>query len=156
MHIRDHQRRDFPRRRALQALLALPIALVGAATAGSAFAQTTSNRNRLVIQVSDADPKKWALALNNAKNVQQDLGKDKVDIEIVAYGPGIDMLNADSEASPGVIQSMTDGVKVIACENTMRNRKLKREDMQGGISYVGAGVVEIMQKQRQGWSYIRP
>ena len=113
-------------------------------------------KQRLVIQVSDAEPGKWKLALSNARNVQQDLGAQNVEIEIVAYGPGIDMLHADSEASPGVIQAMTDGVKVVACENTMRNRKLKREDMQGGISYVGAGVVEIMQKQREGWSYIRP
>jgi len=136
----------------------LGIALVGIlATAPlPVFAQAGASKQRLVIQVSDAEPAKWKLALNNARNVQQDLGAQNVEIEIVAYGPGIDMLHADSEASPGVIQAMTDGVKVIACENTMRNRKLKREDMQGGISYVGAGVVEIMQKQREGWSYIRP
>src|SRR5476649_269925 len=129
--------------------------LVGSAPL-HALAQAPVAKQRLVIQVSDADPGKWKLALSNARNVQQDLGAQNVEIEIVAYGPGIDMLNADSEAIPGVIQAMTDGVKVVACENTMRNRKLKREDMQGGISYVGAGVVEIMQKQREGWSYIRP
>ena len=113
-------------------------------------------KHRLVLQVSDAEPAKWKLALSNARNVQQDLGAQNVEIEIVAYGPGIDMLKSDSEAEPGVVQAMTDGVKVVACENTMRNRKLKREDMQGGIGYVGAGVVEIMEKQRAGWSYIRP
>ena len=100
--------------------------------------------------------RKWKLALNNARNVQQDLGAQNVEIEIVAYGPGIGMLKMESDAAPGVIQAMTDGVKVVACENTMRNQKLKREDMQGGIGYVGAGVVEIMQKQREGWAYLRP
>ena len=129
--------------------------LVGAAPL-HALAQAPVAKQRVVIQVSDADPGKWKLALSNARNIQQDLSAQNVQIEIVAYGPGIDMLQAESEASPGVIQAMTDGVKVVACENTMRNRKLKREDMQGGIGYVGAGVVEIMQKQREGWSYIRP
>ena len=138
------------------ALTVVAFALLAGAAPFSAVAQVPAAKQRLVIQVSDAEPGKWKLALSNARNVQQDLGADNVEIEIVAYGPGIDMLNADSEASPGVIQAMTDGVKVVACENTMRNRKLKREDMQGGISYVGAGVVEIMQKQREGWSYIRP
>jgi len=45
-----------------------------------------------VIQVSDGDQSKWNLALNNARNIQTDLGVANVDIEIVAYGPGIGML----------------------------------------------------------------
>ena len=136
-------------------MVALSASLLCAGTL-PALAQSTPAKHRLVLQVSDAEPAKWKLALSNARNVQQDLGAQNVEIEIVAYGPGIDMLKLESEAEAGVVQAMTDGVKVIACENTMRNRKLKREDMQGGISYVGAGVVEIMEKQRAGWSYIRP
>ena len=138
------------------ALLALCFAVLASVAPHSALAQAPAAKHRLVLQVSDAEPAKWKLALSNARNVQQDLGAQNVEIEIVAYGPGIDMLKSDSEAEPGVVQAMTDGVKVVACENTMRNRKLKREDMQGGIGYVGAGVVEIMEKQRAGWSYIRP
>ena len=49
-----------------------------------------------MIQVSDGDAGKWNLALNNAKNLQSDLGAANVDIEIVTYGPGIAMLKADS------------------------------------------------------------
>ena len=66
----------------------------------SANAQTASadRPHKVVFQVSDADPAKWNLALNNARNVQQDLGSDKVAIEIVAYGPGIGMLKLDSVA----------------------------------------------------------
>ena len=79
-----------------------------------------------------------------------------MEIEVVAYGPGIGMLKLDSEASGGVSQAMKEGVKVVACENTMRNQKIARGDMLGGIGYVNAGVVEIMQKQREGWAYIRP
>jgi hypothetical protein len=55
-----------------------------------------------------------------------------------------------------VIDAMAQGVKVVACENTMTNQKIKREDMIDKISYVKAGVVELMQKQREGWAYIRP
>lgn len=136
------------------ALFALVAALAAAPMA--AQAQAPAGRHKVIIQVSDNDPGKWRLALNNARNVQQDLGAQNVDIEIVAYGPGIGMLKSESAAEPGVVQAMTDGVKVVACENTMRNQKLKREDMQGGIGYVNAGVVEIMEKQRAGWSYLRP
>ena len=48
------------------------------------------------MQVSDGDAAKWNLALNNANNLQADLGAANVDIEIVAYGPGIGMLKSDS------------------------------------------------------------
>ncbi len=138
----------------LVAAFAIAAALISAAP--SIQAQSPAGRHRVVIQVSDAEPGKWRLALNNARNVQEDLGKENVEIELVAYGPGIGMLRLESEAGNVLQQAMKDGVNVVACENTMRNQKLKREDMQGGIGYVKAGVVEIMQKQREGWSYIRP
>jgi intracellular sulfur oxidation DsrE/DsrF family protein len=45
---------------------------------------------------------------------------------------------------------------VDACENTMHNAKLAKADMLNGIGYVPSGVVELMQKQQQGWAYLRP
>ena len=135
------------------ATLLLPVAL----DLNPAFAQSAAGaKNRLVVQVSDADPAKWNLALNNAKNVQTDLGNANVDIEIVAYGPGIGMLKAESVVGNRIGEALGTGVKVVACENTMHAQKLQKSDMLNGIGYVGAGVVEIMQKQQQGWAYLRP
>ena len=111
---------------------------------------------KMVIQVSDNDPAKWNLALNNAKNIQKDLGKGNVELEIVAYGPGISMLKAESEVGNRIGEAMESGVKVLACQNTMRNQKLVKEDMLSNIAYVPAGVIEIMQRQHQGWAYLRP
>jgi len=118
--------------------------------------QTTAQRNRVVIQVSDADPGKWNLALNNARNLQADLGAANVDVEVVAYGPGIGMLKIDSPVGGRVDEATTAGVKVVACEITMKGQKLTRTDMLNGIGYVPAGVVELMSRQQQGWAYIRP
>ena len=124
--------------------------------AGSAQAQPSAQRSKVVIQVSDGDQAKWNLALNNARNIQADLGAANVDIEIVAYGPGIGMLKLDSPVANRVGEATAAGVKVMACENTMNGQKLARGDMLGSIGYVNAGVVEIMQRQQQGWSYLRP
>ena len=135
------------------AVLALPAMLA----ANGALAQATAAaHNRVVMQVSDNDPAKWNLALNNARNLQADLGAANVEIEIVAYGPGIGMLKAESVVGNRIGEAVGNGVKVAACENTMRGQKLQKSDMLGGIAYVGAGVVEIMQKQQQGWAYLRP
>ena len=122
----------------------------------TATAASTDAKSRVVMQVSDADPGKWNLALNNAKNVQNDLGASNVEVEIVAYGPGIGMLKMDSEVANRINEAMADGVKVIACENTMTNYKIAKDDMLPKIGYVKAGVVEIMQKQQQGYAYLRP
>jgi hypothetical protein len=115
-----------------------------------------ADKGKLVVQVSDSNPATWNLALNNVKNVQKDLGKDNVDVEIVAYGPGIGMLKADSEVASRVGEAVDSGVKVVACENTMRGQKLSKDDMNAKIGYVPSGVVEIMQLQQKGYAYLRP
>ena len=81
-------------------------------------------------------------------------------VEIVVCGPGIGMLKADSVAGNQIAEAEAEalgaGVSVIACENTMRGQKLGRDDMLTGIGYASAGVVRLMQRQQQGYAYIRP
>jgi intracellular sulfur oxidation DsrE/DsrF family protein len=74
----------------------------------------------------------------------------------VAYGPGLNMLKADSKVAPRLAQALDGSIGLMACENTMRNTKTTKTDMYAGISYVDAGVVHIMKRQREGWNYIRP
>src|SRR5215471_1364785 len=139
------------------AIAAVAAMLGGFAVVGVAGAQPAATpKNRVVMQVSDGDPAKWNLALNNARNIQADLGAANVEIEIVAYGPGLGMLKRDSAVATRVDEALTSGVKVFACGNTMKAQKLTPPDMMASISYVEAGVVEIMQRQQQGWAYIRP
>ncbi len=144
----------------LFALATLGVALLLPAASQAAQPATATSaaamENKVVIQVSEADPKKWGLALNNAKNVQEAYGKDKVAIEIVVYGPGIGMLKMDSEVGNRVNDAVASGVKVMACENTMNAQKLTKKDMLDSAGYVTAGVVELMEKQKQGYAYVRP
>jgi intracellular sulfur oxidation DsrE/DsrF family protein len=121
-----------------------------------AAVSTAPEVNKVVFQVSDDDPKKWQLALNNARNVQQALGPNQADVEIVVYGPGISMLKLESPVADRVDQEGKAGVRIVACQNTMKAQKLTKEDMLGSIGYVPAGVVELMKKEREGYAYIRP
>jgi intracellular sulfur oxidation DsrE/DsrF family protein len=118
--------------------------------------QASAAKNRVVIQVSDNDPAKWNLALNNARNVQTDLGASNVEIEIVAYGPGLNMVKTGSAVASRIDEANLGGTKIVACENTMVTQKVTREQILPGVSFVGAGVVEIMRRQQEGWSYLRP
>ena len=113
-------------------------------------------QERVVFQVSDDDAKKWNLTLNNVKNLQQELGAGNVVIEVVTYGPGVNMLKFESPVSDRVDEALKAGVKIVACENTMRSLKLTKTDMMSTVGYVPAGIVEIIKKQREGYAYIRP
>ena len=132
----------------------LAAALLGAALAGPALAQ--DKPQRLLIHISDENPKVWGLALSYARNVRHDLGPDKVQIEIVVYGPAIRMLEAESDWRDRVTQVLDEGIRVIACENTMATLGLKRDDMLGGIDFVKTGLAHVMRRELEGWAYARP
>ena len=138
---------------ALTVALTLSLALTSLATVA---AEAPATKEHLVMQVSDADPGKWNLALSNAKNVQQDYGADKIEVEIVTYGPGIGMLKSDSAVAKRIEEAKQTGITIVACQNTMRAMKLTESDMLPNTSYVPSGVVELIKKQREGYAYIRP
>jgi len=132
------------------------LALGAVPAAFAADGGTKAAKQHMVMQVSDGDPARWNLAFNNLKNVQAELGRDNVDLEVVAYGPGIAMLKMDSAVGNRVSEAVKNGIRVVACQNTMHGQKLTKADMLPTIGYVKAGVVELIEKQREGWAYIRP
>ena len=137
-------------------LVAAASAAGGGLMSFAAQADDASKKARVVVQVSEADPSRWNLVLNNVRNLQEDLGAANVAIEVVAYGPGIGMLKLDAVTNSRVSEAIKAGVQVAACENTMRSQKLARSDMHPAVSYVPAGVVEIVKRQQEGWAYLRP
>ena len=143
-------------RRSLGLFGAGVVAAALAPSIASAQTKSVAGKNKVVLQMSDNDPARWNLALNNMRNVQVELVDDEVELELVAYGPGIGMLKADSPVAKGVAEALKNGARVVACENTMKGQKLGYADMLPNIGYAPSGVVELMRKQQQGYAYIRP
>jgi uncharacterized protein len=134
--------------------------VVAGATALVAFAlpaaaQSQAAKNRALFQVTDNDPARWNMILNNMTNLREGVGSEGAEIELVAYGPGVLMLKGDSPVRQRIAEALKSGVKVNACQNTMQGMKLVPADMLPEIGYVPSGVVEVMRKQQQGWAYIR-
>ncbi|MFZ6691878.1 DsrE family protein [Undibacterium sp. SXout20W] len=123
-----------------------------------AHSTETSNdaKIKIVVQVSDEDPRKWNQALGNIKNIQKDLGAERVEVELVAFGPGVAMLKADATTAARVSEAKADGVMLNACQNTMNALKLKPEDMNPVVTYVPSEAGEIVKKQHAGYAYLRP
>ncbi len=120
--------------------------------------------HHLAIQVDVDDPAVMNLALNNAANVVQHYtskGED-VEIEIVAYGPGLHMLRDDTSPVKARIKSLNEGIPSVAftaCGNTMAGMEKKEGKpitVVPQAKVVPAGVVRLMELQEQGWSYVRP
>ena len=138
-----------------------------ARNANAAMTKATSRTqlpHRLVIHVDVNDPAVMNLALNNASNVAQyysDLNQ-KVELEVVAYGPGLLMLRDDTSPVKGRIKAMsetTPGLTFSACGNTRENMtKNEGKDVPiiSQAKITKSGVVRLMELQEQGWSYLRP
>ncbi|ARU31255.1 hypothetical protein CAP31_05865 [Sulfuriferula sp. AH1] len=115
-------------------------------------------KHRLLIQVSEDSIERLMAALNAAKFVQAQYGAPNVEIEIVVFGPGVQTLKyyAPKPVPDRVKQEKYNGIRILVCDYSMRAAKLRPSDMLREVSYVPSGVVEIMEKEQLGWSYIRP
>jgi intracellular sulfur oxidation DsrE/DsrF family protein len=120
---------------------------------------------KLVIQVNSNDKTIMTYALNVAANVTkyyQDLGEETPDIEIVAFGPGLHMLRADTspvkQRMEGFLAGSFPNVTFAACGNTMQKMTKKEgkvPELLTGVTNVPAGVIRIMELQDLGYNYIK-
>jgi intracellular sulfur oxidation DsrE/DsrF family protein len=122
--------------------------------------------HHIAIQIDQNDPQVMNMVLNNATNVieyYRDKSED-VDVDVVAYGPGLHMLRADTSPVQDRIKRLKDMVfpgkiQFSACNNTKQGME-KTEGHAISIlpdaTVVPSGVVHLMQLQEQGWSYVRP
>jgi len=124
----------------------------------------TKKAHRLVLQVNTNEPATMNLALNNATNVEQyykALG-EKLEIEIVAFGPGLHMLREDTSPVKDRVKAIAEKMPSIsfkACGNTRENMgkaENKTIPLIAGATVVKSGVVRVMELQEQGWAYVRP
>jgi intracellular sulfur oxidation DsrE/DsrF family protein len=123
-----------------------------------------NKQHRVVLQVNTNEPATMNLALNNATNVAQyykDKG-EKVTIEIVTFGPGLNMLRSDTSPVKARIETLalsTPEISYKACGNTQQNmQKAESKDIPiiSQAQVVPSGVVRVMELQEQGWTYVKP
>ena len=95
--------------------------------------------------------------LSSANNVLKFYGPENVQIRIVAYYHGIrGLLKKDKKIALRVKVLMQYNVEFVACENTMRTKKIDRSELIEGTEFVTAGIVEMIERVKEGWIYIKP
>ncbi|WP_082770331.1 hypothetical protein [Bradyrhizobium sp. CCH5-F6] len=115
--------------------------------------------HKVVLQLSDGDPKKQALVLSVANNLLRAYDPDKIAIEVVAFGPGIDLLLAGGERRKQVESLIAQGVRFDICLNTLdtiERETGKRPEFIPAATPVQVGVGQILFLAENGYTLVRP
>ena len=110
---------------------------------------------KAVIHINFKDPERHEHALNNIENILKDASD--TELVVVCHGEGITLLSKQQTKHSELVQSLIKkGVRFAACENTMKKKSLSPEDLVSGSTTVPSGAVEVIRKQRDGYSYFKP
>lgn len=114
---------------------------------------------KYVLHISDMDPSKQELILNNARNLLDAYPPGDVEVEIVAYGPGLRLMFAENVNAQRLDSLSQSGVKFTACGNTLKGMaKLLGEEpkLNPAATVVPGGIVRIGELVKQGYIYVKP
>jgi len=112
---------------------------------------------QIVFSIKSADDEEINHLLSSANNVLKFYGPENVHMRIVAYYHGIRMLlKKEHDIAIRVDALMQVDVEFVACANTMRTKKIKKEDLIEGVEIVTAGIVEMTERVQDGWVNIVP
>lgn len=110
---------------------------------------------KAVVHVNFADSERQKHGLKNVTNILKQ-AKD-AEIEVVCHGGGIGLVVKDkSEHADEVARLIKEGVRFAACENTLRDKSIPKENLFPGVTTVPSGAVEVIRKQQEGYGYFKP
>lgn len=115
--------------------------------------------HKIVLQLSDSDAKKQVLVLSVANNLLKAYDPDKIALEVVAFGPGIDLLLSGSERRKQVESLIAQGVRFDICLNTVdtiERETGKRPEFIPAATPVQVGVGQILFLAENGYTVVRP
>jgi intracellular sulfur oxidation DsrE/DsrF family protein len=139
-------------------------ALMFAAAAGARAQQAPLQdkpfaEHKIVLQLSDNDARKQGLVISVANNLMKFYDPDKVAVEIVAFGPGIDLLKPDNPNRKLVESLVAQGARVDICLNTVDTIERdigRRPEFIAAATPVQVGVAQILLLTENGYTLVRP
>jgi hypothetical protein len=126
--------------------------------AETAETNTADKVHRVVMHLNSANEKVQLGALNNIRHLYQALGREHLQLELVVHGDGLVLLTRKATAmGPALAELRKEyGVRYTACSNTMKAMKLTREDLIDEVGETVPAMERLMERQEQGWAYIKP
>lgn len=114
--------------------------------------------HRVVMHVNSGEDKVQRGALNNIRHLYQEVGREHLMLEVVVHGAGLALLSKKTSLLAGELAQLKTefGVHYTACSNTMKAMQLTREDLLDVVGDTVPAMVRLMERQEQGWVYIKP
>ena len=120
-------------------------------------AEATLNEYKALYVLNESDDKKIRAVLRNINNVLIDPRlKGKLQVELVVFGDGVELYKKANHYDTLLTALQNKGVILAQCENTIRERKIPKEDLWPFISFVPSGNGEIVIRHYQGWAIVKP
>lgn len=107
----------------------------------------------VVVHVPEGDPVRWEAIVRNVGNLRDALDAATL-VELVAHGPGLPLLLRGGPLAGDLVA--LDGVRMVACGNTMERLGVDVSDLLAGVVVVPAGIAHLVHRQGEGWAYVRP
>lgn len=120
----------------------------------AAIAQQGARQHRIILQLTSGDTLVHKNLMKQLRNMQE--AAPTIQLEVVCHGPGMDMLMSDrSVVQSKVKEFAAKGITFLACDNTIRERQLDPAKVLPEAGHVKAGIIHIVERQEDGWSYIK-
>ena len=135
--------------------LTLSLILVFSMISIAALAQKKANNHKIVFQFTNAiDTLQQKAIVNQLKNLTTHW--PNAQYEVVIHSMGLPfVMSAKSKQIDAIKELRAKGVRFLVCENTMKSQKVSKDQIISEVEYVPVGIAEIVEKQEQGWTYIK-
>ena len=135
---------------------ALITATLGSYAVLTAAPAATPVKHRVVVEVTTEGGEQWTAVLINVENLRKSFGEANVEIEVVGHNKGLGLLMGTNADLQERMKKLAEGGVIFAtCENSMRKKNVKKEDLMPFVTTVDSGVAEVVRRQEAGWSYLK-
>jgi intracellular sulfur oxidation DsrE/DsrF family protein len=126
--------------------------------AGADEVDGTARSHYVVMHLNSGDENVQRGLVNNIRNLYQELGHERLHLELVVHGAGLSLLTKHTTTLDKELALLKTefGVNYTACSNTMKAMKLTRSDLVDEVGDTVPAMVRLLERQEQGWAYIKP
>lgn len=120
-------------------------------------AEANEKEYKALYILNESDDKKIRAVIKNINNALEDPRlKGKLQVELIAFGDGVALYKKSNRYDTLLTALQSKAVILVQCENTLKERKISKDELWSFVSYVPSGNGEIIIRQYQGWAVVHP
>jgi len=112
---------------------------------------------KIIFSIDTIDDREVNHVISTVNNVIKFYRPENTEVVVVVYSQGVKILrkNSDRATRKRIEALMTYDIEFVACENSLRTLGIKKKELIDDLSFGTAGIVEIIERKLQGFTYIK-